>query len=308
MSNSEYFATVNIIIDDVVKPDGTTFMGQLGGGGAQTAFGMRLFTDNVSIAASVGSDIPGNHLDWLDNSGIDRRSVEIIEDKPTLRAWQLCESDGSVNHIWRVPQDTVIYHRRRLARLIRQHIGSVFGLHIGIHPGFREPLEEFRALANILSVELFAPLAEPMEKTQLKSFLVKCDILSLTERELASLTGLSTIKTNYVLLYDLGAHIVVIRRGANGSTVLDFTQQMIVDIPAVQVDVALDLGAGNAYCGAFLAGWAKHEDTVLAGCYGASAASIIIESIQMPIVSAELEKEALLRAEKLKNNCVVRKP
>jgi cytidine kinase len=34
--------TFSIIIDDIVFPDGSTRMGVLGGGGPQTAFGMRL--------------------------------------------------------------------------------------------------------------------------------------------------------------------------------------------------------------------------------------------------------------------------
>jgi cytidine kinase len=50
--------TFSIILDDIVFPDGTTRMGVLGGGGPQTAFGMRLWSDGVGIAAGVGDDFP----------------------------------------------------------------------------------------------------------------------------------------------------------------------------------------------------------------------------------------------------------
>jgi len=45
-----------VIIDDIVYPDGSTVMGVLGGGGPQTAFGMRLWQERVGLAAGVGED------------------------------------------------------------------------------------------------------------------------------------------------------------------------------------------------------------------------------------------------------------
>ena len=54
-----------LIIDDIVFPDGTTCMAQLGGGGSQAAFGYQLVSSacgakesRVGLAAGVGSDIP----------------------------------------------------------------------------------------------------------------------------------------------------------------------------------------------------------------------------------------------------------
>ena len=53
-----------LIIDDIVFPDGTTCMAQLGGGGSQSAFGFQLasmaqgIVSKVGLAAGCGGDLP----------------------------------------------------------------------------------------------------------------------------------------------------------------------------------------------------------------------------------------------------------
>ncbi len=69
------YLAFNIILDDIVFPDGQTRMGVLGGGGPQTAFGMRLWSDSVGIVASVGPDLPATVLDWFNDTGIDTSAL-----------------------------------------------------------------------------------------------------------------------------------------------------------------------------------------------------------------------------------------
>lgn len=53
-----------LIIDDIVLPDGTTCMAQLGGGGSQSLFGFQLVSKclqrptTVGLTAGVGCDLP----------------------------------------------------------------------------------------------------------------------------------------------------------------------------------------------------------------------------------------------------------
>lgn len=54
----DYF-TFSVIIDDIVLHDGRTLMGVLGGGGPQTAFGMKLWTQGrVGLCGGAGVDFP----------------------------------------------------------------------------------------------------------------------------------------------------------------------------------------------------------------------------------------------------------
>lgn len=86
----------SLIVDDLVFPNGTTSMGQLGGGGPQSLFGYQLYhkqLQHVGLAAGVGADLPGTCIDSLRNVGV-LSSALIHTDCKTPRAWQLTESDG----------------------------------------------------------------------------------------------------------------------------------------------------------------------------------------------------------------------
>ena len=88
--------TFSLIIDDLVLSDGRTYMGLLGGGGPQTAFGMKLWTaGSVGICAGVGADFPPAAQTWLDEMEIDTTGVRLQPQHPTLRAGNILEDDGS---------------------------------------------------------------------------------------------------------------------------------------------------------------------------------------------------------------------
>eukprot|EP00850_Spirogloea_muscicola_P016813 SM000139S00130 [mRNA] locus=s139:332144:335094:+ [translate_table: standard] len=90
------YVTFTLIVDDIVFPDGRTSMACLGGGGAQTAFGMRLLAPqdrSIGLAAGVGADLPGSCWEWLSVAGINTQGL-VRWPQPTLRAWQVTEKDG----------------------------------------------------------------------------------------------------------------------------------------------------------------------------------------------------------------------
>ena len=73
------FVTFTIIIDDIVFPDGRTAMGVLGGGGPQTAVGMKLWSDRVGLVANVGADLPDAARQWLAGEITDAEAVEMMK-------------------------------------------------------------------------------------------------------------------------------------------------------------------------------------------------------------------------------------
>ena len=99
------FVTFTLIVDDLVFWDGTTKMGQLGGGGAQTAWGYQSVSPpatandgtrqkRVGIAAGVGPDVPLSCLEWLEGIEVDISGIQQCEGVKTPRAWQILEQDG----------------------------------------------------------------------------------------------------------------------------------------------------------------------------------------------------------------------
>ncbi len=80
----------NLILDDVVLPDGTTRMGQPGGAALYAALGARVWQVEVGIISVVGADYPAATLDTLTGRGIDLAGVRRVAG-PTLRTWLLYE-------------------------------------------------------------------------------------------------------------------------------------------------------------------------------------------------------------------------
>jgi len=285
-----------VIIDDIVYPDGSTRMGVLGGGGPQTAFGMRLWSPSVGIVAGIGTGFSAIVKDWTNESGIDGSGLR-VSDVPTPRAWQLLEHDERRTQVWRVPLDVV---QTQIERSI-DHLPDVYrkarGFHFGIHPD--EPDHEFiealRDLGCVVSIEPFKPADRLPDRRALETLLSRTDIFSTNQVEARSLVGGNEPLDQARRLLDGGASIVVLRLGSGGSIILDGKTGAGYQVPAVPGRVVDPIGAGNAYCGAFIAGWVHCRNLKTAGLYGSVAASFLVEQIGVPVCNEEMVEKSRRR-------------
>lgn len=76
---------------------------------------------------------------------------------------------------------------------------------------------------------------------------------------------------------EYGPRVVVVKRGILGQMIYDAEQGQKVELPAYPARVADPTGAGDAFCGGFLAGFQRTQDPVMAGLYGSVSASLKIE-------------------------------
>ena len=106
------FVTFTLIVDDLVFWDGEIKMGQLGGGGPQTAWGYQTVASllhckdgdsrrTAGIAAGVGPDVPFSCLEWLESIDVDISGIQKHQDAKTPRAWQILEQDGRRHEVSR---------------------------------------------------------------------------------------------------------------------------------------------------------------------------------------------------------------
>jgi sugar/nucleoside kinase (ribokinase family) len=308
--------TFGIIIDDLVFPGGRAAMGMLGGGGPQTAFGMRLPTlagwteqsRNVGLVAGIGHDYSDSARAWLKSAGIDLAGVH-ERDLPTPRAWQVLEADGRRTQVWRVEGEVVGIQLGRSLDHIPASYRTAMGFHLGIHPN--EPdLDFIRQLRNlppsrpppaargevdgkpIISIELFKPADRPLADTALRQLCNAADIFSSNVAEAQSLVGNGSPEELVHRLTDAGARIVVLRMGQDGSLVYARDQGTPAHVPAVQTTVVDPTGAGNAYCGGFLAGYVQTGDILSAGRFGSVAASFLVEQVGLPVINDQMRIEA----------------
>ncbi|MBI9047599.1 MAG: hypothetical protein JEZ06_24150 [Anaerolineaceae bacterium] len=295
------YIAFNLIIDDIVNADGTTQMGILGGGGPQTAFGMRLWSDSVGLVAGVGKDFPQSIKSWLSKIDIDGKGLKETQ-QPTLRAWQVIEKDDTRTQVWRIPteaiQTNILLHIENLPKAYTR----AAGFHYGIHPHHIDFqfLESLKDLGSLISVEPFRPAQQQIKGPALRKFLELVDIFSPNLQEAKSYLGDHPPEVLLEKFLEAGAKLIVIRMGADGSLIAGENIQPTF-IPAVPVTVVDTVGAGNAYCGGFLVGWHQSRDPIKAGLCGAVSASFLVEQIGLPHPGPSLYEKAHQRFETIQH-------
>jgi len=305
-----------IVIDDLVFPDGRAAMGVLGGGGPQTAFGMRLpqlagwieQPCRVGLVAGVGPDLPRSAREWLLSADVDMTGVR-AGDLPTPRAWQLLDADNRRTQVWRV-EDRVIGAQlgRTLERIPPTYRGAR-GFHVGIHPDepdldFVHQLRDLRS--PLVSLEPFKPADHPPTDAALRALCSAANIFSPNHAEAKSLVGEGSPEALTWRLADAGARVVTLRMGQEGSLVCVRGTNSIHHAPAIPTTVVDTTGAGDAYCGAFLAGYIATGDVLIAACYATVAASFLVEQVGPPPITEGLRAEANRRLDWLNGETMTR--
>ena len=287
----------NLIIDDLVFEDGSVIAGLLGGGGPQTALGMRLWNDQVGLFASVSPDLPTEYLDWFDKAGIDHEGL-LFRGSQTLRAYQHVDEKGKRVQEWQTTPADLKLHFNRSVEFLPKAYQQARGFHLGIHaesPDW-QLIDRLKELGGVLSIETFRPVSSPLPVNNLQKILAAADIFSCNLHEGRSLTGLSEPIEIIQFLMNNGAKMMTLRLGENGSIAAEAESGTAWHAPAVPVAVVDAVGAGNAYCGGFIAGKLAGMDLVSCSACGAAAASFLIEQRGMPAWNPDLPALAQARA------------
>ena len=265
----------SIFIDDIVLPDGTTHMRQLGGGVIHALMGMASWDERPGLVALAGQDLPQTTrsviCQYLDTQGLH------FLDIPQIRAWQLCEADGTRRELYRVAITEPFIKGAQ-----PHHLPDDYGTSRAYYllQDFEGIQAWCQAVEGIVLWEPLQQIMQPGALPELRRCLRTCDIdiVSPNLDEAQAVYGpLSPDSLVNALLED-GAQIVALRMGAEGSLIA--SPQERFHIPAVPVEHVIDpTGAGNTYCGAFLVGWLRRSHLREAAFMAAVAASFCIEQI-----------------------------
>lgn len=273
-----------IVIDDIVFPDGQTRMGVLGGGVSHAAAGMALWSQRPGIVACAGYDLPVSARDRLardfDTQGL------IVIDHPQARAWQLFEWDGRRTEVFRVANFShfvpspdrvpLAYHGAKGVHLLRD--AADLPVWRALFPRavlFWEPFQQYMVAENAAGFRAALP---------------QVDVVSPNLLEAQQVYGIDDPEALVRAMLDDGARVAVLRMGEQGSLAGERATGRMVRLPAVPVPEIVDqTGAGNTYCGAFLAGWVESGDLLTAARYGAVAASFALEVIGVADPPPDLE-------------------
>lgn len=276
MSAIDFIAVGSVIIDDIVYPDGRTDMGVLGGGGAHAACGMALAGERPGLVALVGKDLPSDIRARLardfDTSGL------VWSAHKQLRGWQIFEWDGRRSEVFRV--DIVEpFQFEPLADSPDIPFAAAKGITLLRGPAYVQAWRRRFPQAALL----WEPLRALMMDGDYQGFLEGipyADIVSPNLLEAQTVYGIEDEREILRRMLADGARVAALRMGERGSLLAEQGNDRAYAVPPLSVDAIVDqTGAGNAYCGSFIVGWARRQNLIQAGCYAAAAASFTLETV-----------------------------
>jgi sugar/nucleoside kinase (ribokinase family) len=128
------------------------------------------------------------------------------------------------------------------------------------------------------------------------------DIFSANLNEAQSLVGPGSARAVMRRLVEAAesrAMLMALRLGENGSLVAEGQTGQVVKVGALPVQAVDAVGAGNAYCGGFLAGWIESRHLGQAAACGTVAAGYAVAQVGLPPLTAALRLEARQKADAL---------
>ena len=271
----------NIIIDDLVLPGGEQHPGLLGGAATYAAIGAAGCWADVAVVAGVGSDFDSVVGDRLVRLGI-RREGLLERDPLTIRNSLVYRENAERT-------ETPVFgavHFERL-QLTPQDIPETLLPAAGSYV-FRDLAGTFwgayrrrRRQLGITLWELQASVAGKQYWPQVRDLLGSVDVFSLNETEAVGLLGTRDAVCVAGELLQAGARVVILRMGAAGALLA--TREGALRLYPPRSPVIDVTGAGNSFCGGFLAQWcATGGDLEAAGRAGAAAAALCMSAFGPP--------------------------
>ncbi|MEI7743033.1 MAG: carbohydrate kinase family protein [Chloroflexota bacterium] len=268
-------------IDDVALPDGTTSVSQCGGNAVYGALGAAAWRSDVGMASRMGPDFPPAHIAQLERAGIGLHLVPVAA--PSIHNWVRYETgDVRAMGIW---ADSGSHADQAIrAGELPPSIGRAVACHVAPMP-FEIQAGLVRALRSAgVPIVSLDPHDEHVagNEDELTALLGQVDAFLPSRREARILFGRDDPEAAARAFVGAGPRAVVIKLGAEGSLVCgpDLVARHVPAAPARVVDPT---GAGDAFCGGFIAAFAARPaaatrpDALDAAYHGAVSASFAIE-------------------------------
>ena len=333
------FTAGGVIIDNVVSADGAVQREMLGGNGVYSAAGARLWLDDVGIVALVPHNFPRRWLDTLQEAGIDSAGITSLGQSVNCTEWMFYRKDGSrMDHLYAEPgsfeafglsgdkldpdqaaafeqhlrarppdgDDYASFRRRNPVRStdVPTHYRSAQGVHLAPNlPAAQYAMaRELRATGRIITLDPGFHASE-LAAGPLSELLPLLDAVLPSEQELRVMAPRRSHADGLTSLIAAGAPVAVVKLGAAGAMLASRTQPAPLLVPVFEVEAIDPTGAGDAFCGGFLAGLMATGDALCAVLCGTASASFAVESFGPLRLLAARRDEVLARWRTLARRC-----
>lgn len=279
-----------ISLDDVVVEDQHVDWKQAGGGALYSAIGASLWAESA-ICSTVGADYPQVLLNKINSFGIDISAINQTTECGSLGLWLLYESSGD-RHQFEKASGGKFDQLDALRPSLVNFSNSVAGFHLAPQSssGHRSALEQVKDLPGMITLDILVESYIDTSVYLQPEFLNRVDAFLPSNYEVLALWGHDDAPKLRKQLHLLGFKgVLVIKRGPDGVDVV--SSNGVVNVPAVNVNVLDVTGAGDAFCGGFLAGLISSGDPITAAAQGVVSASFIVETRGAVAALNSLNKE-----------------
>ncbi len=290
----------------LLPPEGKPLLDKPGGNLLYAAAGTRLWVDSVSLLARVGEDFPNDWLRSFQQKGLDTRGVKIVPAPMDLRSFIVYidernfQRTNPVSHFARLglpfPKSLLGYQPPPNEQDSRTRANPDSPKLSDIPADYRVAKAAHLAPLDLLTHSQLAAAfrhsgvsyvtIDPDPGYMNANYLD--DLRSLLQGVTAFLPSEDEIRNLFwgrthdlwemaETLASFGCDIVVIKRGARGQLVYDRVGNRKWEIPGYPSNFVDPTGAGDAFCGGFLAGYAANLDPLQAALHGNISSSFAIE-------------------------------
>ena len=290
----------------ILPPVGQPLLDSPGGDLLYAAGGLAVWDTKVGLLGKVGEDLPRQWLKDIQGRGLDTRGIQILPQSLDLRSFVAYNDFNQ-----RSQSSPVTHFARREMTFPKALLGYQPPVDNAKEADGPDPLAP--SLSNIpkdyldaraihlcpmdftsqsqlaaafkggsvttLSLDPAPPSMNPARAKNLRVLLRGVTIFLPSEEELRSLYWGETndLWEMAEAISGHGCEIVVVKRGAQGQLVYDAAGKHRWETPAYPARLADPTGAGDAFCGGYLAGYQKNFDPLEAALYGSVSASLSIE-------------------------------
>lgn len=266
----------NITIDDLVLPDGKTYMGTIGGDALYSAMGARLWLEEVGVLTRANKEFIQDNKTKLNNAGLELEGFKTFKEE-IARNWIVYDSENRRTFIYRNSKELL----NKLSPEI-EDIPKAFYSAKAIFLAAMSIENQLR-LAKHFKEKGITTLLDPLDEEIIdhEEMVIEAikytDIFLPSADEVYKLTGSYNFEESAKKFADMGPKIVVIKNGADGSIVYEKDSDSLNTVPAYKCDVKDVTGAGDAFGGGFSAGYLLTNNPVEAAVMGSISSSFAIE-------------------------------
>ena len=275
-----------ILIDSVVTACGRVNENALGGNAVYAAAALRLWlgAGQVGIVGHVPANYSQHLLDRLRAAGILTDGIRRSQVPVRGPEWFFYAPDGTRRDEVSSPDDGEADPDfptfRRSHPILPAHVPAEWRAAKGMHLAGNDPAATLDLAIEMrgarVTLDPGARAADLAASPDLDQVLSAVTAVIPSQKELQILMPGQPHEAALMALHHAGAHLALVKLGGDG-ILLRQPDGHLTPIPALTVTALDPTGAGDSFCGGFLAGLLLTDDPLTAACMGTVAASFAVE-------------------------------